>query len=131
MQGKIGLEEHFAIPETLGDSKGYLPDYTWPELESRLMDIQERRIAEMDRHGMQMMILSLNAPAIQAIPEQAWVAALDSDGEPREGAQVAELTNWMPTPVKPTRSPAKYGPQEWPAGSLPAVNALTPAPNYD
>lgn len=31
------------------------------------------------------------------------------------------------------RSPAKYGPQEWPAGcgSLPAVNALTPAPNYD
>src|SRR5207248_7456884 len=32
MQGKIGLEEHFAIPETLNDSKGYLPDYTWPEL---------------------------------------------------------------------------------------------------
>ena len=52
--------------------------------------------------------------AIQTIPEQAWVAALDSDGTPREGAQVAELTNWMPTPVKPTRSPAKYGPQEWP-----------------
>ena len=69
MQGKIGLEEHFAIPETLGDSKGYLPDYTWPELESRLMDIQERRIAEMDRHGMQMMILSLNAPAVQAIAD--------------------------------------------------------------
>ena len=31
------------------------------------MDIQKRRIGEMDRHGMQMMILSLNAPAIQAI----------------------------------------------------------------
>ena len=31
MQGKIGLEEHFAIPETLGDSKGYLPDHTWPD----------------------------------------------------------------------------------------------------
>ena len=69
MQGKIGLEEHFAIPETLSDSKGYLPDYTWPELESRLMDIQERRIGEMDRHGMQLMILSLNAPAVQAIAE--------------------------------------------------------------
>ena len=71
--------------------------------------------------------------AIQTIPEQAWVAALDSDGTPREGAQVAELTNWMPTPVKPTRSPAKYGPQEWPRRmrSLPAVNVLTPVPNYD
>ena len=69
MQGKIGLEEHFAIPDTLGDSKGFLADSTWPELESRLMDIQERRIAEMDRHGMQMMILSLNAPAIQAIAD--------------------------------------------------------------
>jgi hypothetical protein len=54
--------------------------------------------------------------AIETIPEQAWVAALDSDGAPREGAQVAELTAWMPTPVKPTRSPAKHGPQEWPRG---------------
>jgi hypothetical protein len=54
--------------------------------------------------------------AIETIPEQAWVAALDGDGTPREGAQVAELTDWMPAPVKPTRSPARYGPQEWPPG---------------
>ena len=54
--------------------------------------------------------------AIEAIPEQAWRAALDADGQPREGAQVAELTAWMPTPVKPTRSPARFGPQEWPPG---------------
>jgi len=45
--------------------------------------------------------------AIEMIPKQAWVAALASDGTPRESARVAELTNWMPTPVKPTRSPAK------------------------
>ena len=69
MQGKIGLEEHFAIADTLSDSKGFLADNVWSELESRLMDLQERRIAEMDRHGMQMMILSLNAPAVQAIPD--------------------------------------------------------------
>src|SRR2546423_12893724 len=69
MQGKIGLEEHFAIRETLQDSKGFLADDTWPELESRLLDIQERRLAEMDRHGMRMMLLSLNAPAVQAIAE--------------------------------------------------------------
>ena len=46
MQGKIGLEEHFAIPETLNDSKGFLGDGTWPELESRLMDIQTRRLGD-------------------------------------------------------------------------------------
>ncbi len=54
--------------------------------------------------------------AIQAIPEQAWRSAVDGDGEPRDGAQVAELTAWMPIPMKPTRSPARFGPQHWPAG---------------
>ena len=69
MQGKIGLEEHFAAPETLNDSKGYLSDSAWPELERRLMDIQEYRLAEMDKHSMQLMLLSLNAPAVQAIAD--------------------------------------------------------------
>ena len=71
MQGKIALEEHFAIPDTLMDSAGFVPESYWPELKSRLLDIQERRIAEMDRHGIETMILSLNAPAVQAIPETA------------------------------------------------------------
>ena len=35
---------------------------------------------------------------------------------PVTGAQVAELTAWMPTPTKPTRSPARFGPQDWPTG---------------
>jgi gamma-resorcylate decarboxylase len=69
MQGKIALEEHFAIPDTLMDSAGFVPDSYWPELKGRLLDIQERRLAEMDRHGIEMMILSLNAPAVQAIPD--------------------------------------------------------------
>jgi 2,3-dihydroxybenzoate decarboxylase len=68
MKGKIGLEEHFAIADTLNDSKGFLGDHVWPELEKRLLDTQDYRLAQMDAHGMQMMILSLNAPAIQAIP---------------------------------------------------------------
>jgi predicted TIM-barrel fold metal-dependent hydrolase len=69
MDRKIGLEEHFAIPDTLNDSKGFLGDHVWPELEKRLLDMQEYRLSQMDKHGMQMMILSLNAPAIQAIPD--------------------------------------------------------------
>jgi predicted TIM-barrel fold metal-dependent hydrolase len=67
MQGKIALEEHFAIPETLQDSAGFVPDSFWPELSARIMDIQDRRLREMDQHGIEMMLLSLNAPAVQAI----------------------------------------------------------------
>lgn len=68
MQGKVALEEHFAIPETLQDSAGFAPEADWPELQGRLLDIQERRLREMDAHGIEMMLLSLNAPAVQAIP---------------------------------------------------------------
>ncbi len=68
MIGKIGLEEHFAIPETLQDSAGFVPGEYWKELSKRLLDVQEYRLREMDANGMEMMILSLNAPAVQAIP---------------------------------------------------------------
>ena len=69
MKGKVALEEHFAIPETLNDSKGFLPDAVWPELQARLMDIHEKRLRQMDLHGLEVMILSLNAPAVQAIAD--------------------------------------------------------------
>jgi gamma-resorcylate decarboxylase len=69
MKGKIGLEEHFAIDDTLMDSKGFFPDNIWVEVRERILDLHGRRLKLMDEHGMQMMILSLNAPAIQAIPD--------------------------------------------------------------
>ena len=69
MQGKIGLEEHFAIPDTLMDSKGFLPDRVWDELQARLLDMGRKRLGYMDEHGVERMIVSLNAPAIQAIHE--------------------------------------------------------------
>ena len=69
MQGKIALEEHFAIEETLHDADGLFPERVWPEVHQRLADIQDRRLKLMDKHGIEMMILSLNAPAIQWIPE--------------------------------------------------------------
>jgi hypothetical protein len=50
--------------------------------------------------------------AIEVIPEQAWRAAVDGDGEPRDGAQVADLTAWMPTPTRSSRP----GPKDWPPG---------------
>ena len=69
MKGKIGLEEHFAIDETISDSADFLDDRVWPELKENLLDFREKRIGIMDQYNIQMMILSLNAPAIQAIHE--------------------------------------------------------------
>ena len=71
MKGKIGLEEHFAIPETVGDSERYIPPHLWAKISTKIMDFMSVRIEEMDAGGMDMMILSLNSPAIQMIHEPA------------------------------------------------------------
>jgi predicted TIM-barrel fold metal-dependent hydrolase len=76
MQGKIGLEEHFAIAQTLADSSGFVPERCWGELSRRLIDVRQERLAAMDAHGMAMMILSLNAPTVQGIPEPQRAAAV-------------------------------------------------------
>jgi 2,3-dihydroxybenzoate decarboxylase len=69
MNGIIALEEHFAVPETVNESKQFMPETLWAELKTRLLDIHEKRLTLMDKYGIEMMILSLNAPAIQAIPD--------------------------------------------------------------
>jgi gamma-resorcylate decarboxylase len=69
MQGKVALEEHFAIAETLKDSAVFSPEADWPELKGRLLDVHGRRLREMDAHGIEVMLLSLNAPAVQAISD--------------------------------------------------------------
>jgi predicted TIM-barrel fold metal-dependent hydrolase len=71
MQGKIGLEEHFAIEETVNDSRGFFPDRVWQEVRERVLDLHGRRVRLMDQYGIEMMLLSLNAPAVQAIPDPA------------------------------------------------------------
>lgn len=111
MQGKVALEEHFAIEETLQDSAGFAPEADWPELKGRLLDIQDRRLREMDAHGIEMMLLSLNAPAVQAIasPEKANEIARRSNDfmaeqivrQPKRFAGLAALP--MQTPELATR----------------------------
>ena len=65
MLGKIGLEEHFAVEETVDGARALFPDAVWPELRARQLDIQGRRLELMDEYGIEMMVLSLNAPAVQ------------------------------------------------------------------
>src|SRR5580704_15123909 len=68
MQGKIAVEEHFAIPETTGIATRWPGSY-WASLHGKLLDLFDRRLAEMDASGIEMAVLSLNADAVQAIPD--------------------------------------------------------------
>ena len=45
------------------------------------IDIQDMRLKEMDKHGIEMMILSLNAPAVQAIPDIKTAIAVARAGQ--------------------------------------------------
>lgn len=72
MIGKIALEEHFAIPETINpehDARYAGWFATWPEIKRRLLDLEELRLPEMDRHGIELVILGLHNPAVQGIPD--------------------------------------------------------------
>ncbi|HUZ31609.1 MAG TPA: amidohydrolase family protein [Xanthobacteraceae bacterium] len=81
MQGKITLEEHVAIEETSSNFGTPFPDLVWQELKSRLIDVQDRRLKQMDQHGIETMLLSLNAPAVQGI------------ADPGRAAEVARKAN--------------------------------------
>jgi 2,3-dihydroxybenzoate decarboxylase len=70
MDGKIALEEHFAVKDTLDHSQFYAAGVGWSELERKLLDFRGERLSEMDRHGIALAIVSLNSPAIQAIPDR-------------------------------------------------------------
>jgi predicted TIM-barrel fold metal-dependent hydrolase len=67
MNNKIALEEHWATPDTLGDSERYFTPEAWGRMRDSLFDIHGRRLEQMDEHGIGVMILSLNSPAIQGI----------------------------------------------------------------
>ena len=43
----------------------------WAEASRRLLDFTQERLPEMDRFGLDVQVLSLNSPGIQAEPEAA------------------------------------------------------------
>ena len=70
MKGKIAFEEHMAIEETLGHSRGVAAESgRWDEFALELLDM-DKRLADMDRAGIELLILSLNAPGVQSVLDQ-------------------------------------------------------------
>lgn len=64
---KIAIEEHFNVPELADDPGKYYPPDTWAKLRPVLLDIEGRLLSDMDACGIEMSVLSLNSPGIQAI----------------------------------------------------------------
>ena len=89
MIGKIALEEHFALEETVGESLAFMAETVWPELRHRLLDIHDTRLGQMDEHGIELMLLSLNAPAVQAVPDPAMAVGLSQRANDFLAEQVA------------------------------------------
>jgi len=76
MNGKIALEEHFALEETLEDAIYTRNFPAWPDMRRRLLDLHDLRLPEMDKYGVEMMIMSLHNPAVQGIPDPKKAAAM-------------------------------------------------------
>ncbi len=73
LTGKIALEEHFVVSETLEASFAALGSQ---EFQHRIQEIGSGRIAEMDRSGVELCVLSLTAPGIQGIPDTSQAIAV-------------------------------------------------------
>jgi len=67
MRDKIAIEEHFAIDETLRESTEYALPGQLNAFERRMLDVDDERLGEMDKHGIAFAILSLNAPGVQSV----------------------------------------------------------------
>jgi len=73
MIGKIATEEHFVSQ----DAKSYLPDLgVSPDVQRRIDDgldannIEQLRLPEMDKHGVEMHLVSLTADGVQLEPDR-------------------------------------------------------------
>ena len=68
----IALEEHFVTPELAAygaSSATIAPPDIWERASRRLLDLTGERLATMDEAGLDMAVLSLNSPGIQAEPD--------------------------------------------------------------
>jgi 2,3-dihydroxybenzoate decarboxylase len=74
----IGLEEHFVTTElaSYGASAAAITTpQKWEQASRRLLDLADQRLAEMDAAHLDVQVLSLNSPGIQAEPDAARAVA--------------------------------------------------------
>jgi 2,3-dihydroxybenzoate decarboxylase len=94
MKGKIGFEEHFALQETLEETRSFAGDSgVWDEFTRQILDLDEERLEHMDRTGIEFALLSLNAPGVQRILDADEAMNLAKKGNEAMAAAVARHPN--------------------------------------
>jgi len=68
--GKIGFEEHYAIEDTLEETRNFAGDSgKWDEFTRDILDLDSRRLDYMDKAGIDLAVLSLHSPGLQGMPD--------------------------------------------------------------
>ena len=65
MNGKIALEEHFAIPEYNEVRPHFLSTGVWHDVQRRIVDFTDLRLTGMDECGIEYAVISLTSPGVQ------------------------------------------------------------------
>lgn len=90
MQKKIAFEEHCAIEETLEQTRAFAGESgSWDDFTRQILDLGDERLDRMDRNGVELSILSLNAPGVQAILDPLRAVAVARKGNDRMAEAVA------------------------------------------
>jgi 2,3-dihydroxybenzoate decarboxylase len=90
MQGKIAFEEHFAIEETLEQTRAFAGDSgQYDDFTRQILDLDAERLAHMDATGIELALLSLNAPGVQRILDAAEALDVAQKANDRMAAAVA------------------------------------------
>lgn len=94
MQKKIAFEEHCAIAETLEGNRVIAGESgKWDDFARHILDLQNERLEGMDRNGIDLAILSLNAPGVQGILDLPRAVQLARKANDHMGEAVARHPN--------------------------------------
>jgi 2,3-dihydroxybenzoate decarboxylase len=89
MQGKIAFEEHFAVEETLEQTRAFAGDSgQFDQFTRQILDLGDERLGHMDATGIALAILSLNAPGVQRITDPGEAMAVAQKANERMAAAV-------------------------------------------
>jgi len=108
MKGKIAFEEHMAINETLGETKVFAGESaSFDDFKQDILDLDDQRLAGLDRNGIELAILSLNAPGIQSILDRDQAVETATKGNNAIAAAIARHpTRYAGLAALPMQDPA-------------------------
>jgi predicted TIM-barrel fold metal-dependent hydrolase len=90
MRGKIAFEEHFAVEETLEQTRPFAGDSgQFDDFTRQILDLDGERLERMDATGIELAMLSLNAPGTQRVLDRAEALDVAQKANERMAAAVA------------------------------------------